>query len=135
MSLGSVGIILGFLVAVVLAASLIARTASGDAEHRVRLRAGLLDQIRGLRLHQMLRYRGVDFLRYLYGERIVDIKTNISNCRRCRNLEQCDRVLADDSRSAEDFSFCPNCEHLARMAAEALQGVPESERVERAYPG
>jgi hypothetical protein len=127
MSLGSIGIILGFLVAVVLAASLIARTASGDAERRARLRAGLLDQIRGLRLHEMLRYRRIDFLRYLYGERIVDIKTNISNCRRCQNLEQCDRVLADDSRSAEDFSFCPNCEHLARMAAEALQDVPVSQ--------
>jgi hypothetical protein len=135
MSLGSVGIILGFLIAVALAASLIARTASADAERRVRLRAGLLDQIRGLRLHEMLRYRGIDFLRYLHGERIVDIKTNISNCRRCRNLEQCDRVLADDSRFAEDFSFCPNCEHLARMAAEALQGVPGAKRVERAYPG
>jgi hypothetical protein len=127
MSLGSIGIILGFLVAVVLAASLIARTASGDADRRARLRAGLLDQIRGLRLHEMLRYRRIDFLRYLYGERIVDIKTNISNCRRCQNLEQCDRVLADDSRSAEDFSFCPNCEHLARMAAEDLQGAPASQ--------
>jgi hypothetical protein len=121
MSLGSVGIILGFLLAAFFAASLFTRTARADAEHRGQLRAGLLDQIRGLRLHEMLRYRGIDFLRYLYGERIVDIKTNITNCRRCQELEQCDRVLADESRSAEDFSFCPNCEYLARMAAEALQ--------------
>jgi hypothetical protein len=122
-SLGSVSLILGILFAVFVAATLITRTASADAERRVRLRAGLLDQIRELRLHEMLRYRGIDFLRYLYGERILDIKTNIVNCRRCQNLEQCDRVLADDSRSAEDFSFCPNCEHLARMAAEALQAA------------
>lgn len=127
MSLGSVGIILGFLLAAFLAASLITRTAGADAERRGRLRAGLLDQIRGLRLNEMLRYRGIDLLRYLYGERIVDIKTNIVNCRRCQDLEQCDRVLADDSRSTEDFSFCPNCEHLARMAAEALQDVPVSQ--------
>ena len=127
MSLGSVAIILGFLLAAFFAASLITRTARADAERRGRLRAGLLDQIRGLRLHEMLRYRGIDFLRYLYGERIVDIKTNITNCRRCQEPEECDRVLADDSRSAEDFSFCPNCEHLARMAAEALQDVPVSQ--------
>ena len=127
MSLGSVGIILGFLLAAFFAASLFTRTARADAERRGRLRAGLLDQIRGLRLHEMLRYRGIDFLRYLYGERIVDIKTNITNCRRCQELEECDRVLADDSHSAEDFSFCPNCEHLARMAAEALQSVPVSQ--------
>jgi len=118
MSLGSVGIILGFLLAAFLAASLFTRTASVDAERRIHLRAGLLDQVRGLRLHEMLRTRGIDFPRYLYGERIVDIRTNIANCRRCQNLEQCDRVLADVRRSAEDFSFCPNCEHLARMAAE-----------------
>jgi hypothetical protein len=121
MSLGSVGIILGFLLAAFFAASLFTRTARADAERRGQLRAGLLDQIRELRLHEMLRYRGIDFLRYLYGERIVDIKTNIANCRRCQELEQCDRVLADGSHSTEDFSFCPNCEHLARMAAEALQ--------------
>jgi hypothetical protein len=116
MSLGSVSLILGILFAVFFAALLITRTASADAERRVRLRVRLLEQIRELRLHDMLRYRGIDFLRYLYGERLVDIKTNIVNCRRCQNLEQCDRVLADDSRSAEDFSFCPNCDHLARMA-------------------
>ena len=127
MSLGSVGIILGFLLVAFLAASLITRTAGADAERRGRLRAGLLDQIRGLRLNEMLRYRGIDLLRYLYGERIVDIKTNIVNCRRCRELEQCDGVLADDSRSTEDFSFCPNCEYLARMAAEALQNIPVSQ--------
>ena len=127
MSLGSVGIILGFLLAAFFAAFLFTRTARADAERRGHLRAGLLDQIRGLRLHEMLRYRGIDFLRYLYGERIVDIKTNIINCRRCQNLEECDQVLADDSRSTEDFSFCPNCEYLARMSAEALQDVPVSQ--------
>jgi hypothetical protein len=123
MSLVSTSAILAILFAVFCAASLLARTASADAGRRVRVRAGLLDQIRGLRLQQMLRYRGVDLVRYLHGERIVDIKTNISNCRRCQNLEQCDRVLADDSHSAEDFSFCPNCEHLARLSAGLSQDV------------
>jgi hypothetical protein len=122
MSLVSVSVILGCLLAVLFAASLIAVTAGADATRRVRFRAGLLDQIRGLRLHEMLRYRGIDRLRYLHGERVIDIRTNIFNCRRCQNLEQCDRVLADQTRSADDFSFCPNCAHLARLAAEASQG-------------
>ena len=123
MSLGSVGVILGFLLAALAAASLISLIASADARRPLRLRARLLDRIRELRLHEMLRYRGIDLRRYLYGEQIVDIETNISRCRRCQNLEECDRVLADESGSAEDFSFCPNCEHLARVSAEASQAA------------
>jgi hypothetical protein len=122
MSVASVSAILGCLLAVLLAASLIALTARADARRRLRFRAGLLDQIRGLRLHEMLRYRGIDPLRYLHGERVIDIRTNIFNCRGCQNLEECDRVLADPSRSSDDFSFCPNRAHLARLAAEASQG-------------
>ncbi len=116
MSLGSIGVVLGLLFAVFLASCLIALTARADAARRARFRTGLLDQIRGLRLYQMLRYRGIDLRRYLYGERIVDIKTNVFNCRRCGNLAECDRVLADESHLEEDLSFCPNCEHLARLS-------------------
>lgn len=122
MSVASVSAILGCLLAVLFAASLIALTAGADARRPVRFRAGLLEQIRGLRLHQMLRYRGIDPSRYLHGERVIDIKTNIFNCRGCQSLEECDRVLADPSRSSHDFSFCPNRAHLARLAAEASQG-------------
>jgi hypothetical protein len=123
MSVGSVSVVLGFLLAVFCAASLLTLRVSADAARWSRFRARLLEQVRGLRLHEMLRYRGIDLRRYLYGERVLDIKTNIANCRRCQNLEECDRVLGDDSHSARDFSFCPNCEYLARIATEAPQGT------------
>lgn len=128
MSVASVSVVLGFLLAVLCAASLITLRVGADATRLARFRGRLLAQVQGLRLHEMLRYRGIDLRRYLYGERVLDIRTNIVNCRRCQNLEACDRVLGDASRSETDFSFCPNCAYLARLAAEASPEASASVR-------
>ncbi len=96
----------------------IARAAHRSQTRGRHFRRDLLEQIRPLRLHRMLRHRGIDLARYLHGERVLDIRRNIENCRRCESLAECDTVLESTGPAVSDFSFCPNCEHLARIRAE-----------------
>ncbi len=77
-------------------------------------REKLRTQINSLRLSKMLKHRGIEFHRYLFGERTVDIETNIENCRQCTELKVCDQVL-DGTLNSKDFSFCPNCHYLTSI--------------------
>ena len=69
-----------------------------------------------LRLSKMLVKQNVDFQHYLFSQSEAGILWQISNCMRCRNLDECDAWLAaPHTPGRDDFRFCPNHELINRL--------------------
>jgi len=75
----------------------------------------LAEQIRNLRLGRALGLFDVAHKRYLHGQRVVDIESQLDNCKACQHLNRCDEVL-DGEGTQEEFHFCPNHQAFDKLS-------------------
>ncbi len=94
---------------------------AGNMRRGDEVRRNLARRLDKLRLGRALDLFNIDPDVYLRTQSIVDIDTQMRNCRSCTESEHCDSSLARGA--VEDFDFCPNQSSLnaLRDAAQVAQ--------------
>jgi hypothetical protein len=75
------------------------------------LRRRLGRELADLPMNRALERAGIDAVKYLHKERIVDINHHLRNCEACPDTQLCEEEL-DAGKSPEEFDFCPNRDDL-----------------------
>lgn len=79
-------------------------------------REGQAGQINRLRLGGLLARNGIDLHDYLDSQTAAEILRQIRNCKRCRDVSQCDYYLNIKRDDIDvDAAFCPNRDAIARL--------------------
>ncbi len=75
-------------------------------------RQALVGAVKNLRLNKMLDHLNMPLERYVDTVPANEIMSHILNCRKCKNINTCDKYLRRGATNTE-VSFCPNFKSLS----------------------
>ena len=79
-------------------------------------RRNLKQQLKPLRMTEVLKALGLDFDRYLHQSPVQQINQDISACKNCQTTSVCDEKISKAPAQNIDFNFCPVHNNLIHFA-------------------
>lgn len=99
-------------IALVVVAFMLIQALATNVKTGRQVRQKLAEQISRLRYGGMLQREGVNEHVLLHQIPLTEIKEEMAHCESCQHTNTCDQVLKDESRAANDVSFCPNIDAI-----------------------